>query len=259
MNVVKKKDPSVTYLNKLGYNVVKLPRTGIEPMDVIGRDQTMQWLGPIDSIWNSAIPKPQAGPPKPASAVGLSILGNTLAAFGVSVPSLDVAYKSAHAVQFSYSNVSITSVAPFAAGSYLAKGELQSDNPAVKNYFLSGQPTAYLITEVLKSNSLTVTATDSHGTAVGVDLSVFQGVDTKVGIKPSSAGNSTISFTGPEPITFGFAVQQIAREGDQWTLHGVAPSGDIAFGVSGTGAGQGSGATAPTVFDTGALDCRLEI
>jgi hypothetical protein len=271
MTVVKKKDPSVTYLNKLGYNVVKLPRTGIEPMDVIGRDRTVQWLGPLDSIWNSAIPNPQTGPPKPASAVngqksdaldlsvGLSILGNALAAFGVSVPSLDVAYKSAHAVQFSFSNVTITSVAPFAAGSYLAKGELQSDNPAVKNYFLSGKATAYLITEVLKSNSLTVTATDSHGTAVSVDLSAFQGVDTKVGIKPSGAGNSTISYSGPEAITFGFAVQQIAREGDQWTLHGVAPSGDIAFGLSGTGAGQESGAPALIVFDTGALDCRLEI
>ena len=181
MSVVKKKDPSVTYLNKLGYNVVKLPRTGIEPMDVIGRDRTMQWLGPIDSIWSSALSKPQPKPPKPAAAVngqktdaldlsiGLSVLGNTLAAFGVSVPSLDVAYKSAHAVQFSYSNVTITDVAPFDAGSYLAKGELRSDNPAVKNYFLSGQATAYLITQVLKSNSLTVTATDSHGTAVSVD------------------------------------------------------------------------------------------
>ena len=271
MNVAKKKDPSVTYLNKLGYNVVKLPRTGIEPLDVIGRDQTMQWLGPIDSIWSSAIPKPQPGPPKPASAVngqstdaldlsvGLSILGNTLAAFGVSVPSLDLAYKSAHAVQFSYSIVTITSVAPFAAGSYLAQGELQSDNPTVKNYFLSGEATAYLIIQVLKSNSLTVTAIDSHGTAVGVDLSAFQGVDAKVGIKPSNSGNSTISFTGPDAITFGFAVQQIAREGDAWSLHGVAPSGDIAFAVPGIGAGQGSSAPAPTVFDTGGLDCRLEI
>jgi hypothetical protein len=271
MSVVKKKDPSVTYLNKLGYNVVKLPRTGIEPMDVIGRDRTMQWLGPIDSIWSSALPKPQPKPPKPAAAVngqktdaldlsvGLSILGNTLAAFGVSVPSLDLAYKSAHAVQFSYSNVTITEVAPFDAGSYLAKGELQSDNPAVKNYFLSGQATAYLITQVLKSNSLTVTATDSHGTAVSVDLSAFQGLDAKVGIKPSSSGNSTISFTGPDAITFGFAVQQIAREADEWTLHGVAPSGDIAFAVPGIGAGQKPGAPTPIVFDTGALDCRLDI
>ena len=272
MNVLKKRDPSVTYLNKLGYNVVKLPRTGIEPMDVIGRDQTMQWLGPIDSIWSSAVPKPQPGPPKPASAVngqktdaldlsvGLSILGNTLAAFGVSVPSLDVAYKSAHAVQFSYNNVTIVQVAPFAAGNYLAKGELQSDNPAVKNYFLSGEAKAYLITQVLKSNSLTVTATDSHGTSVGVDLSAFQGLDAKIGVKPSSASNSTISFTGPEAITFGFAVQQIAREGDQWALHGVLPSGDIAFAVPGAGSMHASSAPpAPTVFDTGGLDCRLDI
>lgn len=268
MNAVKKKDPSVTYLNKLGYNVVKLPRTGIEPMDVIGRDQTMQWLGPIDAIWNSAIPKPQPGPAKPASAVngqrtdaldlsvGLSILGNTLAAFGVSVPSLDVAYKSAHAVQFRYSNVTVTEVAPFTAGGYLAKGQLQSENPTVRNYFLSGKATAYLIVQVLKSNSLTVTAIDSHGTAVGVDLTPFQGVDAKVGIKPSNSSNSTISFTGPDAITFGFAVQQIAREGDQWTLHGAAPSGDIAFG---SGAGPGSSAPAAPVFDTGAFDCRLEI
>ncbi len=80
---------------------------------------------------------------------------------------------------------------------------------------------------------------------VGVDLSAFQGVDAKVGIKPSNSGNSTISFTGPDAITFGFAVQQIAREGDEWTLHGVAPSGDIAFAVSGIGAGQGSECTNP--------------
>ena len=162
-------------------------------------------------------------------------------------------------MQFSYSNVTVTEVAPFAAGSYLAKGELQSDNPAVKNYFLSGKATAYLIIEVLKSNSLTVTATDSHGTSVGVDLTAFQGVDAKIGIKPSNSSNSTISFTGPDSITFGFAVQQIAREGDEWTLRGVAPSGDIAFVVPGTGTGQGSVAPAPTVFETGALDCRLDI
>jgi len=271
MNVAKKRDPSVTYLNKLGYNVVKLPRTGIEPMDVIGRDQTMQWLGPIDSIWTSAIPKPHPGPPKPATTVngqrtdaldlslGLSILANTLAAFGVTVPSLDVAYKSAHTVQFSYSNVTIIEVPPFSAGSYLAKGELQSANPTVKNYFLSGRATAYLIVQVLKSNSITVTASDSHGVGVDIDLAALHDVDAKVGIKPSKSGNSTISFTGPDAITFGFAVQQITRDGDSWVLHGAAPSGDIAFSGPSIGGPQQSSAPRPTIFETGAIDCRLDI
>ena len=92
-------------------------------------------------------------------SVGFSVLANALAAFGASVPSLNVAYKSAHAVQFAYSNVTSTSVAPFDAGNYLAQGTLRTDNPVVRNYFLNEKSRAFLIVEVLKSDSITVSAT----------------------------------------------------------------------------------------------------
>jgi hypothetical protein len=59
----KKKDPSVTFLNRFGYNVVKLPRAGIEPMDVIGRDDTTQWLGQFSSVWKSTTAPPVPTPP----------------------------------------------------------------------------------------------------------------------------------------------------------------------------------------------------
>jgi hypothetical protein len=269
----KRKDPSITFLNKFGYNVIKLPRTGIEPLDVIGRDQVTQWLGPLRSVWTSTGPEPLPGPAHPASAVngqrtdaldlslGLSVLANTLAAFGASVPSLDAAYKSAHSVQFSYTNVTSTAVSPFEAGNYLTEGTLRSDNPVVKNYFEGDKSQAYLIVEVLKSNSITVTATDSHGVEVGISLPEIQGVlDAKIGVKPTNSSNSTLTFTGPEAVTFGFSVQQIARDGDHWTLRGAAPSGDIAFGVSGFGTEeQSDDASNPFVFDTGDLDCRLTV
>ena len=32
--MAKKKDPSVTFLNRFGYNVIKLPRAGIEPLEL---------------------------------------------------------------------------------------------------------------------------------------------------------------------------------------------------------------------------------
>ena len=67
--MAKKKDPSITFLNKFGYNVVKLPRVGIEPMDVIGKDDTTQWLGPIRSVWSSTAPEPTPSAPRPAVAV----------------------------------------------------------------------------------------------------------------------------------------------------------------------------------------------
>jgi hypothetical protein len=269
----KKKDPSITFLNKFGYNVIKLPRTGIEPMDVIGRDHVMQWLGPISRVWTSAGPDPVPSLPHQASAVngqrtdaldlslGLSILANTLAAFGASVPSLDVAYKNAHSVQFSYTNVTSTSVSPFDAGNYLAQGTLRSDNPVVKNYFSSDKAEAFLIVEVLKSDSITVTATDSHGTAVGIDLPHIQDVvNAKIGIKPSNASNSTITFTGPVAVTFGFAVQQIARIGNTWSLRGAAPSADIAFAASNFGiTSVAAEQSNPMVFDTGGFECRLDV
>ncbi len=269
----KKKDPSITFLNKFGYNVIRLPRTGIEPLDVIGRDQVTQWLGPLSKVWTSSSPEPLPGPPHPAAAVngqrsdalelslGLSVLANTLAAFGASAPSLNTAYKSAHAVQFTYTNVTSTSVSPFDAGNYLACGSLRTDNPVVKNYFANEKARAYLIMEVLKADSITVTATDSHGVEVGIDLPHVEGVlDAKIGVKPSNSSNSTITFTGPVPVTFGFAVQQISRQGDNWMLQGAAPSADIAFGAESMGINAGPSDDAnPLVFDTGDFDCRLDI
>ena len=80
----------------------------------------------------------------------------------------------------------------------------------------------------------------------------------KSGSSHRSCGELHYQLHRPGSITFGFAVQQIAREGDEWTLRGAAPSGDIAFAVPAS-AGGWKASTSPTVFDTGALDCRLDI
>ncbi len=187
--MAKQKDPSITFLNKFGYNVIRLPRTGIEPMDVIGRENgSMQLLGPIHTVWNSASPEPQPGPPQPAVAIegqrtdgldlsfGLSLLASTLAMFGASAPSLNLAFKNAHAVQFTFTNVTSTCVSPFSAGNYLAAGTLRTDNPVVRNFFGGGQGEAYLILDVLKSDSIKVTATGSDQKEVGIDLPHIEGI-----------------------------------------------------------------------------------
>jgi len=273
MSVIpKKKDPSVTFLNKYGFNVVKAPRAGIEPMCVIGRDVTTNNLGQLRHIWTSDKSEPIIGPPLPSFAFngtetdaldlsfGLKVLSGALAAFGASVPSLDVAYQSAHSVHFAYTNVTSVSVEPLAVGQYLAHGTLETDNPVVRNYFFDPKSSAYLIIEVLKSDSITITATDSHGVTVGVDLPAIQGlVGTSVKVKPSSSENSTITFTGPTPITFAFNVLQIVRDGDRWMTKGALPSGNIAFGAGVGSTQQQTDASAPIVFDTGSFDCRFDI
>src|SRR5947209_4034471 len=51
--MAKQKNPSITALNRIRYNVVTLPRVGIEALHVVGKDQTNQWLGPLSSVWKS--------------------------------------------------------------------------------------------------------------------------------------------------------------------------------------------------------------
>jgi hypothetical protein len=96
---------------------------------------------------------------------------------------------------------------------------------------------------------------------VSVGLPAIEGVlGAKIGVKPSDSSNSTITFTGPVAVTFGFTVQAIARQGDSWILHGAASSGDIAFAISATGLGRHEAdATNPMVFETEEFDCRVSI
>jgi hypothetical protein len=262
----KKKDPSVTFLNKFGYNVVKLPRAGIEPLDLIGIDETTQWLGPLSAVWKSAVPVPEPSAPRRAAPVngqktdqldlsfGLKILGHSLAAFGASVPSLDIAYRRARKIQFAYTNVTSTVVAPLEAGNYLTGGTLNSDNPVVKHYFMEPDSQAFVILDVLKSDSITVIATDEHGAEVGVDVPAIQGVvGAGVKVTPSGASSGTITYSGSEPVTFGFIVDEIQFEGGKWSLSGAAPDGALAFAAG--SAGQTATAS-PILLGTG---CRVRI
>ena len=256
-------DPSITYLNKFGYNVVKLPRKGIEPMDIIGKDASTEWLGPLSAAWKSTIAVPPPGPAQPAVAVsgqksdslklsvGLKVLANALAAFGATVPSLDVAYTRARNVQFTFTDVTSTSVSPMDAGNYLAGGDLNTASPIIQHYFLEGSAHAFLIFDVLKSDSISVTATDSNGVGVTVDVPQIQGlVGANVGVTTSASSQSTLTYKGQVPVTFGFKAFAISFANGKWSLAGAAASPDISFAAAAVVGGANSLANQPPVILT---------
>src|SRR5690349_21266693 len=101
------KDPSLTFLNSSGYNVVRLPRVGIEPLDILGKDKSVERLGRIDQLWTSTQSLPDLKGPNDAStingqktsemklSIGLKILSSALGAMGAAVPDLSLAYTNA--------------------------------------------------------------------------------------------------------------------------------------------------------------------
>ena len=237
-------DQSIGKLNSKGYNVVKLPRAGIEPMDILGKDKkATEWLGGLPAVWNTtvALPPVSTAPALDISgqqsnsldlSLGLKMLGNVLAAFGASTPSLDAAYKKARTLTFTYGHVTSTTVQPLQAGNYLAGGTLNTANPVVRHYMLEDDADAFLIFDVLKSNEISVVATDEHGVEVNVDAGVIQGlVGAKVGVKTAGSSTTKLTYTGTVPVTFAFRAFEIAFNRGQWQLQG-AGSDELSFATT---------------------------
>jgi hypothetical protein len=259
------KDPALTFLNGLGYNVVKLPRVGVEPLDILGKDQSVERLGRVDKMWTSTQPLPPVTGPLDASSVagqktsemklsvGLKILSTALGAMGAAVPELTFAYSRARKVSFTFTDVKTFSVEPLAVGQYLSAGDLATTNPFVRKYFDEEETSAFIITEVLKSKSITVTATNDQGVDVGVDLpAIQQVVGAKVSVSSKSSSNATLTYTGAELLTFGFKCFGIAFANGEWNVFNAPPSGDLAFAI----AGAAVDVTAPALLSSGRVVLR---
>jgi len=259
------KDPVTTELNKRGYNLVKLPRVGIDPMDVLGReDGNMEKLGSIAEVWTSTVGLPAVGAPSPVAGItgekssdldvgiGLKLLADALAGLGagLSLPSLNLAFKKAKKVQFKFINVESTSVTPFGLGKFLANGTLDMSNPFVNHYFGNDETQEYIIFDVLKSDSISVAAKTETGTTVEADLGALSGaLKANVRAEASSAGASEITFTGQVKATFAFKLFEVMFENGKWVPKGVGADDDLSFDI---GAG-GTATIEPVVLAQGRL------
>ncbi|MEO7274311.1 MAG: hypothetical protein ABIX28_16655 [Vicinamibacterales bacterium] len=261
------KDPVTTELNKRGYNLVKLPRVGIDPMDVLGReDGSMEKLGSMSEVWTSAAPVPPIGAPAAVAGVtgektsdldvgiGLKLLADALAGLGagLSLPSLNLAFKKAKKVQFKFINVESTSITPFALGKFLANGTLDMSNPFVSHYFGNDETQEYIIFDVLKSDSISVTAKTESGTTVEADIGALSGaLKASVSATASSAGASEITFEGKVKATFAFKLFEVLFENGKWVPKGVAPGDGTSFAVGEDEVGVGT--VQPAMISPGRL------
>lgn len=240
-------DKSLTLLAKYGYNVVRLPRTGIAPLDVLGRDGAkIERLGRLPVIWNSQGQVPTISMGDIAAEIktvttatlktslGLRILEDILSGLGAAVPRLEFAYGKKRSLQFAFDNIRIDKVEPFDVGQYLKQGDLQTGDPWVGRYFFDDGTDAYIITEILTSDSVSVLASSEDSSDVGVDVPRIQaviGADLKVEVGASR--KSEVTYKGQRHLTFGFKAFQIGYDyndqgAGEWCVRGVDPSkGDV--------------------------------
>ena len=231
-------DPSLTYLNHLGYNVIRLPRTGVAPLEVLGseRGKPPEPLGPLSTVWQASIEIPAVTQGDATNisghatndmklSFGLKLLETVLGAMGAAAPKIKASYSQANKVKFEFKNPEIQTISPLVVGNYLAHGDLNTDNPTVERYFFDEQMRAFLVTEVLYSRSIRVTASSASSTGVELDVKVLQdSVGGNVDVTVNSATEGDLIYTGKKLLAFGYKAHEIAFDGSQWSLRRVNPS-----------------------------------
>jgi hypothetical protein len=148
----------------------------------------------------------------------------------VGLPTLSAKYSNARSVQFKFTQVYSVQVTPFAIGTYLASGVLDMGNPFVANYFGNDGTQEFILSEVLQSGSVSVTAKDSSKTALAVDVPALQGaVGGNVEVSIGKNGQAEVLFEGKQPLTFGFKAYQVTFADGKWGVQGAKPDRALAL------------------------------
>jgi hypothetical protein len=237
-------DRSTKFLKDLGYNVVRLPRAGIEPLQILGvqRGEALA-LGTLDRVLSKATaPLPQLKRDEAvtningqrssnlSASLGLNVLGAIVGAMGGNL-GFKAQYKDAKTITFEYADVLGDSIVPLEVGAYLASAEVDYDNKVVEQYVL-GNGRLYLITRTIKSKTFRVEAKASNGTAVTIDVPVLKdAIGGNVAVTVGGSSATAVAYEGPDPLVFGFQCFDLGIRDGNLTLVNT-PAGGTAMDAS---------------------------
>jgi hypothetical protein len=212
-------DNSVTFLQSIGYNVVRLPREGIEPLLLLGGGNNLNILGFISDIMlEEPAPLPQIDADLQAAnieglkssqfevGIGVKFLEKLLSAMGAGSVSLEAVYKKANQVEFQYQNVKNDRIFPLSVARYIRVAKPDVTSLVMDEILdMTRENPAYLIIETLKSTSFGVTAYDSTDAKVGIDLGALKELlDIHPNLQVSINDKLTVSYQGDKELRFAF-------------------------------------------------------
>ena len=235
---MKCKDQSVTYLKSKGYNVVRLPRADIKPLQVlIKKKDSFETLGSIESVLvagnNKAIPEIKidenaAGisgqkTSNLSAGVALSILGSIITAMGGNL-GMDVEYTNAKTINFEFEDVKSDSVDIIKLDMYLNDADIDPLSKQVSALLESDD--IYIITSVIKSNKISVQGTKKDNSRLKVDIPVIKEiVGGKINIESSGDEASKVSYSGENMLVFGFKAIRLIYEDGKYSAFEKADEG----------------------------------
>lgn len=219
-------DPYLKELRSRGYNVVRLPKADIRPLQLLSkRGDTLDRIGELATVLppGGPVPLPPVKLDTPVAGlsgqrsgelslgIGLSVLGTVIGAMGGSKLGLDLSYKNAKSVTFEFTDVLEDRIEIAALDQYLAVADVSPFSAFVSKLLEADQ--LYLTTATIKSKKIGVESKGSSNAGVDVSVPEIKGVvggNVKVGA--GSERSSKVTFEGPLPLVFGFQAVRLFYE-----------------------------------------------
>jgi hypothetical protein len=232
-------DPLLGALKQYGYNVVRLPRADIRPLQILARRKTdLETYGSLATTLDPAatgvptiaenvavanIAGKQVRTGAIGAKLGVSMLGGVVSAMGGSPVGMDASYEQASTVEFEFQDVTEDSIEIAALDLYLSAAKVNPNARAVAQ--LLENDAICVITRTLKARTLKVDAKDSSNRALALDADKIQNiVGAKVKVSGGSDSTSGVTFQGNTPLVFAFqAVQLVYRDGQFVKFDPLAP------------------------------------
>jgi len=237
-------DESITFLRSHGFSVFRFPRASAQPLELMhreGKDLTRLGMVP-DLVTAGDAPAPDvrrdASPgididgketSKVNVAIGLSILGSFIGALGGGKLGLDGAFAQARTVTFQYTAVMEDAVDVLALEKFVKAGRISPHIPSGTLEKLLDDE-VYVVTSVLKTRKIVVSAQGENGAAVKVDVPIIQqAVGGNLSVDTAGARESRVAFEGAAPVAFAFqAVQLVFDDSGEFLTTQQLPAGDAA-------------------------------
>lgn len=252
-------DQATNYLKSLNLNTIRQPQEGVDPLMLLGIYKGARGIiGTLDQLAEPGGVAPQPTVRSSAAAningkrtskmplaLGLDILGGVIGAMGGNL-GIKASYEAARTVEFEFRDVTLYRPNQIEIGDFLEKSEIRWDHVILKRYLI-GDGKLYVITDVVKSKKVAVTAYRSDKSALAIEIpAVQQIVGGKVSVDRDSDASTTITYEGEAELAFGFQAIELAagQRGDDGEIDVVyrpVRAGDASFSLS-------RGATSNSVF-----------
>ncbi len=210
-------DPFQDLMKRIGYLPVRMPRAGLEPLEMIAcRGNQLNLLGQMEeALEEGAAGKPPAVNDIQTAATvqqthtaqmergaGLSILGNILGAITGNRCDISTGFEQAATMSMEFAGVTIDRVEIVKLDRYLSRAAIHPDSRAIRERLMRGE--CGVITAVMRCARYVVSAHRAGGARLSLDvplLARLAGGAARVSAVTGDA--SKVAYEGPVPLVFG--------------------------------------------------------